>query len=118
LRGSAGLAPAIGGHAIEAVLLYEEHITSVGSSLQASGTAQPITLQGDQRMSALPLEADVYFRDGHVRFEPTRDIIFAQYVLTVLVPAQDDCPGVRSQNCRLATLRLSPCERAAAAARV
>ena len=35
-------------------------------------------------MSALPLEADVYFRDGHVRFEPTRDIIFAQYVLTVI----------------------------------
>jgi hypothetical protein len=25
LRGSAGLAPAIGGHAMEDVLLYEEH---------------------------------------------------------------------------------------------
>ena len=30
LRGSAGLAPAIWGHAMEAVLLYEEHITSAG----------------------------------------------------------------------------------------
>jgi hypothetical protein len=31
---------------------------------------QKTTLQADRRISALPLEADIYSRDGHVRFGP------------------------------------------------
>jgi hypothetical protein len=39
-----------------------------------SANGSKATLQGDRRMSALPLKADINSRDDHVRLGPTGDI--------------------------------------------
>jgi len=46
---------------------YFQKRSSLGVAA-SSARSQKTTLQDDRRMSALPLEADVYSRDGRVRF--------------------------------------------------